>query len=292
MVHIDGHRWPCYFANNKFTIAYIDGHCWRFLFPPTIDSQGGHHYSHRHPHGPCFLHILFLWPSSSNCVCHPMTGSKIFNVHRWMVRIDGRSWSTTADFCLYESNRVTPIKCRRNMQDLTLCVFSYREVRFDVVLPNPTAPYDFAFNKTSTQLKICALHRSVGFLSQKTAPRFDATSWKHMQLSTNVRPSESANYFLERSSPNIFILLHLTSLARARLMATNICAVNFVSYTPYVLEYPFSLLLDVNIPKVVFRLNEKIVITLTLFRNVCTIWIFRNAGAVKGTTEGKHSITP
>ena len=54
--------------------------------------------------------------------------------------------------------------------------------------------------------------------------------------------------FLQRvpSSPNIFMLRHFTSLARARLLATNICAIKFVSYTLYVLEYPFSLFFGVN----------------------------------------------
>jgi len=36
------------------------------------------------------------------------------------------------------------------VQDLPRCVFSCRAVRVGVLLPNPIAPHDFAFNKTST----------------------------------------------------------------------------------------------------------------------------------------------
>ena len=41
--------------------------------------------------------------------------------------------------------------------------FSYRGVRFDVGLPNPNTPYDFAFNKTST-------HRGIT-QNMRTAPQ-------------------------------------------------------------------------------------------------------------------------
>lgn len=93
------------------------------------------------------------------------------------------------------------------------------------------------------------------------------------------------------SSPSI-MLMDLTGLARARLLVQNFRAVKFVSYTLYVLPYPFSLFFGVNIPKVLFRLEGNIGITSTPVRNVCTFPIFRNAGAVKGTMEGKHSIRP
>ena len=61
------------------------------------------------------------------------------------------------------------------MQDSLRCGFSYRTVRFDVGLPNPTAPYGFAFNKTSTHRGITQNMR-IAFCSQKTPPRFGATS--------------------------------------------------------------------------------------------------------------------
>ena len=110
--------------------------------------------------------------------------------------------------------------------------FSYRGVRFDVGLPNPNTPYDFAFNKTSTHRGITQNMRTApqrGLGSQKTAPQFGATSWQHVQISTDSHPPESASSFSGRScSPNISLLLHFStpsSSARARLLATNSCAV-------------------------------------------------------------------
>ena len=174
-------------------MVYVDGHCWRLLFPPTIDSQCGVHQLSSPPtiyYGPCFLHRRLHYPIviiafASNDVQHELERKSWNGVYRWLLL-------TTADVYLLESKRVTPIKMQ-SIYARFITVRFFLAVRcgskqFWMILPSIKP------QRTEALHKICSLHRSAGFCSQKTAPRFGVTLWKHVQISPDSRPSESANF--------------------------------------------------------------------------------------------------
>ena len=148
-------------------MVYVDGHCWRLLFPPTIDSQCGVHQLSSPPtiyYGPWFFHRLLHYPIviiafASNDVQHELERKSWNGVYRWLLL-------TTADVCLLESKRVTPIKMQ-SIYARFITVRFFLAVRcgskqFWMILPSIKP------QRTEALHKICSLHRSVGCCSQKT----------------------------------------------------------------------------------------------------------------------------
>ena len=188
------------------------------------------------------------------------------------------------------------------MQDLRRRVFAYRAVRVGVRLPNPIAPYDFAFNKTSRHRGIAqnmrtALQRGILQSEDRTVVWYYIVR-KHanMRRLSSFRVGELI-FKRVQALPTffcccIFLVQHVPAWWRRiaapfslRGTRCTLCSISFRNFLPQASQrflfgkqkYWFCS----------FQAKRNIGNTSALFQNVCRILILRNAGTVKGTLGRK-----
>ena len=153
------------------------------------------------------------------------------------------------------------------MQDLRRRVFAYRAVRVGVRLPNPIAPYDFAFNKTSrhrgtTQNMHTALQRGIPQSEDRTvAWYYILRKHANMRRLSSFRVGELI-FQRVQAFPTffcccIFLVQHVPAWWRR-----NAAPFQFAWYTLYVVQYIVSQFFAIGIPKVPFRQIEILVLFL------------------------------